>query len=207
MIDNSCKITHISDTHGYHDTLTLLGGDILIHSGDILDFEKKMPIEKIVDWIDRTPYDFKIIILGNHDEELLNYKLPENIVLLQNSTLKIRDITFYGLTGTLKEFNTRYPFGELSDIDIQNELKDIECDILITHGPPKDILDNKLGKSVGSFSLLEYVKKYKPKYHLFGHAHHSKGTFNDGITIFSNASIVDRLNQKTLGGKPFDFIM
>ena len=90
MIDNSCKITHISDTHGYHDTLTLLGGDILIHSGDILDFEKKMPIEKIVDWIDRTPYDFKIIVLGNHDEELLNYKLPENIVLPEPHPLPVQ---------------------------------------------------------------------------------------------------------------------
>jgi Icc-related predicted phosphoesterase len=107
----------------------------------------------------------------------------------------------------LKESNTRYAFGEKSDIDIQNELKDLECDILITHGPPKDILDNKLGRSVGSYSLLEYVKKYKPKYHLFGHAHHSKGTFNNGITIFSNASIVDKLMLKTLGGNPFDFLM
>ena len=46
MKDDSCKITHISDTHGYHDTLTLQGGDILIHTGDILDFEKKISIEK-----------------------------------------------------------------------------------------------------------------------------------------------------------------
>ena len=207
MINNVCKITHISDTHGYHNTVTLQGGDILIHSGDILDFEKKVPIDQIVEWFEKTPYEYKIIVLGNHDEQLLNYKLPEDIILLQNSFVEIRDITFYGLTGTLREFDTRYRFGELSDSEIQNELKDKECDILITHGPPKDILDNKLGRSVGSNSLLEYVKIYKPRYHLFGHAHHSKGTFSNSDTTFSNASIVDKLLLKTLGGKPFDFIM
>lgn len=207
MKNNSCKITHISDTHGYHDTINLKGGDILIHSGDILDFEKKISIEDIVEWIQKTPYEYKIIVLGNHDKELLEHELPNNIILLQNSSIEIHNINFYGLTATLEEYNTRYPFGQLTDIEIKNQLKDVECDVLITHGPPKDILDNKMGRSVGSKSLLEYVKNYKPKYHLFGHAHHSKGIFNNGVTTFSNASIVDKLTLKTLGGKPFDFRM
>jgi Icc-related predicted phosphoesterase len=205
MINNICKITHISDTHGYHETLKLKGGDILIHSGDILDFEKKISAEKILEWFEGLPYEFKIIVLGNHDEELLNYKLPENLLLLNNTFVNIHNFTFYGLTGILKVFDKHYTFGELPDVEIKNELKDIECDILITHGPPKNILDNKLGMSVGSNSLLEYVKKHKPKYHLFGHAHHSKGTFTDGVTVFSNASIVDKLILKKLTGKPFDF--
>jgi Icc-related predicted phosphoesterase len=143
--------------------------------------------------------------LGNHDEELLNYKLPKNLLLLNNTFVNIHNFTIYGLTGILKVFDKHYTFGELLDVEIKNELKDIECDILITHGPPKNILDNKLGMSVGSNSLLEYVKKHKPKYHLFGHAHHSKGTFTDGVTVFSNASIVDKLILKKLTGKPFDF--
>jgi Icc-related predicted phosphoesterase len=205
MKNNICKITHISDTHGYHKSLKLKGGDILIHSGDIVDFEKKIPSEEILDWISKTSYEFKIIVLGNHDEELLKYELPENIILLNNSHISIHNIKFYGLTGTLKENHIVFSFGELSDTDIGNELQNIECDVFITHGPPKDILDNKLGRSIGSYSLLEYVNKYKPKYHLFGHAHHSKGTHNNGITTFSNASIVDKLMMKTLGGIPYDF--
>lgn len=207
MTNNSCKITHISDTHGYHNSIFLEGGDILIHSGDILDFEKKISTEEIIEWIQKTPYQYKIIVLGNHDEELSKHELPNNIILLQNSTIEIHNIIFYGLTATLEEQNTRYPFGELNDLEIKNQLKDTGCDVLITHGPPKDILDNKMGRSVGSKSLLEYVKNYKPKYHLFGHAHHSKGTFTNDVTTFSNASIVDKLTLRTLGGKPFNFEM
>jgi Icc-related predicted phosphoesterase len=207
MKNNICKITHISDTHGYHKSLTLKGGDILIHSGDIVDFEKKIPVEEILEWINKTPYEFKLIVLGNHDEELLKYKLPENTLLLNNSYVSIHNIIFYGLTGTLTENHILYSFGELTDNEIGNELQDIKCDVFITHGPPKGILDNKLGQSVGSYSLLEYVNKYKPKYHLFGHAHHSKGTLSNGITSFSNSSIVEKLSMKTLGGTPFDFVL
>jgi Icc-related predicted phosphoesterase len=208
MMNNICRITHISDTHGFHESLTLKGGDILIHSGDIFDLEKKISIKKILDWFEGTPYEFKIIVLGNHDnQEFLEYKLPEKVLLLNNKFINIHNISFYGLTGTLKKNYTPYSFGQLSDTDIANELQDIGCDVFITHGPPKDILDNKLGESVGSVSLLEYVKKHKPKYHLFGHAHHSRGTISNGLTTFSNASIVKKLFTKTLGGIPFDFTL
>lgn len=204
---NDTTITHISDTHGYHENLSLIGGDILIHSGDIVDFEKNISLDETIEWMSNTEYEFKILVLGNHDNELVGYKFPEKFILLENSSININNITFYGVTATLKEQNTKYSFGELPENEIKNQLKDLNFDVLITHGPPKNILDNKLGRSVGSTSLLEFVSKQKPKYHLFGHAHHSKGVYDNGITKFSNASIVDRLSLKTLGGEPFDFTL
>lgn len=186
------KITHISDTHGYHQRIKLIGGDILLHSGDILDFEQKISIEETIEWIDKTPYEYKIIVLGNHDEELLKFKLPNKIILLNNEIINIFDIKFYGLSAILKETSHK-SFNQSTEIEIKNELKNENFDILITHGPPKGILDKKCNNSIGSVSLLDYIKKHNPKYHLFGHAHHLKGTYNNGLTIFSNASIVHNL--------------
>lgn len=201
----SCRITHISDTHGYHEKLKLNGGDILIHSGDILDFKQKISIEETIEWIDKTPYDYKIIVLGNHDEELFKFKLPSKIILLNNDFINIFDIKFYGLSATLKEISGKF-FNESTELEIKNELKNENFDILVTHGPPKGILDNKFNKSIGSVSLLDYIKKHNPKYHLFGHAHHLTGTYNNGFTTFSNASIVYMLGKEMVNGIPYDFV-
>jgi Icc-related predicted phosphoesterase len=201
----SCNITHISDTHGYHQRIKLIGGDILIHSGDILDFKEKISIEETIEWIDKTPYEYKIIVLGNHDEELLKFKLPNKTILLNNELISIFDIKFYGLSATLKEINPKC-FNESTELEIENELKNENFDILITHGPPKGILDNKFNNNIGSASLLDYVKKHNPKYHLFGHAHHLKGTYNNGLTTFSNASIVYMLGKEIVNGIPYNFI-
>jgi Icc-related predicted phosphoesterase len=207
MNDNSRSITHISDTHGYHQNIKLIGGDILIHSGDIVDYKRKIPTHEIIEWIDNTPYEYKIIVLGNHDEELSNFELPDKIILLNNKIANIFGIQFYGITSTVREPNARICFGELSELEIKNELRDENFNILITHGPPKGILDNKFGVNVGSVSLLDYVKKHKPKYHLFGHAHHLKGTYYDGSTTFSNASIVYKLADEIVNGVPFNFTL
>jgi|688.fasta_scaffold717693_2 Icc-related predicted phosphoesterase len=207
MNDNSRAITHISDTHGYHQSVKLIGGDILIHSGDIVDYKRKIRTHEIIEWIDNTPYEYKLIVLGNHDEELSNFELPDKIILLNNKVVNIFGIRFYGVTSTVKERISRMCFGELSELEIKNELRDEKFDILITHGPPKGILDNRYGNSIGSLNLLDYVSKNKPKYHLFGHAHHSKGTYFNGSTIFSNASIVHILADEIVNGVPFNFTL
>lgn len=51
-------------------------------------------------------------------------------------------------------------------------------DLLITHSPPKGILDLNANKEhAGSAYLREIVLQRKPKYHVFGHIHESAGMF------------------------------
>ena len=54
-----------------------------------------------------------------------------------------------------------------------------DVDILITHSPPKYILDiaKKPDIHVGCSALYERVIKMKPKFHIFGHIHESGGIF------------------------------
>ena len=66
-----------------------------------------------------------------------------------------------------------------------------DTDVLVTHTPPYGILDRDGSILYGSRVLLERVRTIRPHLHLFGHIHKSCGTLSDGITIFSNAAIMD----------------
>ena len=58
-----------------------------------------------------------------------------------------------------------------------------DVDILITHSPPYDILDEVESQqhctswNFGSRSLLKRVCEIKPKLHVFGHVHEGYGKF------------------------------
>ena len=64
------RITFISDTHNKHKQITsdLLGGDILIHSGDISSMGHNHEIKDFCEWFNNIEgYTHKIFIAGNHD--------------------------------------------------------------------------------------------------------------------------------------------
>lgn len=62
-------------------------------------------------------------------------------------------------------------------------------DIVMTHGPPYGILDLAQRKTpVGCQDLLDRLEIIKPKYHLFGHLHESRGRLTLGQTTYINAS-------------------
>ncbi len=60
--------------------------------------------------------------------------------------------------------------------------------ILITHGPPRGILDRHVsGVPLGCEQLRERVLRLRPRLHLFGHVHESRGTHRHDGTLFVNA--------------------
>ncbi|UJR36079.1 hypothetical protein I4U23_028815 [Adineta vaga] len=64
-----------------------------------------------------------------------------------------------------------------------------DVDVLITHGPPGNILDKTYtGQNVGCAHLLARVLKIKPRLHVFGHIHEAYGREEHNGTIFVNAS-------------------
>ena len=66
-----------------------------------------------------------------------------------------------------------------------------DTDVLVTHTPPYGILDRDGSILYGSRVLLERVRTIRPRLHLFGHIHKSQGITSDGVTVFSNAAILD----------------
>ncbi|KAL7677685.1 hypothetical protein ACOME3_003924 [Neoechinorhynchus agilis] len=81
-----------------------------------------------------------------------------------------------------------------------------ECDILLTHTPPRGVLDRLHdGRQVGCPSLMERVNQIKPSYHVFGHVHESHGILRKDKSVFINASMCDEHNQPAHKAIVFEF--
>jgi Icc-related predicted phosphoesterase len=73
-------------------------------------------------------------------------------------------------------------------------------DLLISHGPPRGILDKNRGwYSCGSRSLLEAVLDNRPKHTVVGHIHEGYGHFNLDGQKFYNVSQLDDMYRLRRG--------
>jgi Calcineurin-like phosphoesterase len=74
----------------------------------------------------------------------------------------------------------------------QNPIPDFgTVDIIMTHGPPKDILDWTMYGNVGCDNILRAVSRARPRLHCFGHIHEGHGA----------DCIIWRRETKDLGAK------
>ena len=196
------KITFISDTHQKHRFLTkdLIGGDIIIHAGDIMTsgyYETE--VKYFCEWFSKLDnYEHKIFIAGNHDRlaednpNLFNRIVHEypNITYLQDSEVVIDGIKIYGSPWQPEFYSWAFNLprkgpGLMSKWQAIPE----DTDILVTHGPPNKILDY-VAQSVyhaGCEELLLRVMEVKPKVNVFGHIHQCHGSIrvNEMVVIRS----------------------
>ena len=208
------KIWHISDTHGSHKDLRIPEGiDVVIHSGDCSNyrdpFNNESEVREFIDWFSDIDIPKKIYVAGNHDTSiekgLVTAKAftDKGIIYLENESVIVDGIKVFGSPHTPQ-------FGQWAFMKARNKLDRLwslaieeDVDIIITHGPPKGILDlaedrNGVMEFCGDKSLLNRVKEVKPRLVLFGHIHNSRnGIQNTGIrkindleTVFSNAAAV-----------------
>lgn len=192
------KICIISDTHTAEADLKLPKGDILIHCGDFhimsardLDITNK--------WFLTQPYEYKILIAGNHDGYLENIGTLEakrrlsNLIYLQDELVEIQGLKFYGSPWS-PEFNNWYfmlPRRSQELADIWNKIP-TNLDFLITHCPPYKILDKSArGKHCGCEILERIIWEKSPKYHVFGHIHECYGKKEINNIQFINASTLN----------------
>lgn len=207
------KILHISDCQGdlgKFEKACLNESDIVVDSGDLLPNilhdgtnsgskeddiryqEKFLDANKhrIIRLLKNRPF---IFVQGNHDWIWLDRLNYDKLYQLNNSSITINNYKFYGFPNIphMKQWNnyTEYTkFGE-----ILNKIP-IDTNILVTHTPPKDILDytnHDQAGHTGIENLREKIRQTKIKLHLFGHVHESNGIIvddNDNNTIYSNAS-------------------
>ncbi|MDJ1502389.1 metallophosphatase domain-containing protein [Xanthocytophaga agilis] len=195
------RIVCISDTHGAHSEIAIPDGDLLIHAGDISKRGKEPEIIDFNDWLSTLPHRHKVIVAGNHDFLFeRNAKRAESLlthaVYLRNTDVKIEGLTIWGSPITPWFFDWAFNRQRGADIRRYWDRIPINTDILVTHGPPRGILDKTdRGDTVGCDDLLEAVWKVKPKLHLFGHIHEAYGQIEVDNMQFINASIMN-LNYK-----------
>ena len=177
------KILHLSDTHGLHHRIEdMPDADVVVHSGDISNNGTESEVLDFLNWYIELPYPYKIFVIGNHDLCLWDAEgiedLPSNMFFLQDSSIDIECVKFFGLAYNHSE-----------------ELIPDDADIIITHEPPIMILDESAGVHWGNTPLRNRILEIKPQYHLFGHAHEGYGALKQDCTVFSNASLLNGQNR------------
>lgn len=194
------KLVLISDTHGKHEEVRVPDGDVLIHAGDLTMVGNAAEYYSVADWLNAQPHKHIIVIAGNHDfgSDLLFYSmLDPRIHYLSNSGVELDGVKFWGSPVTPR-------FGAWAHMLPRNgeEIKEcwnkipLDTRVLITHGPPKGVLDMTIaGDNAGCEELFDVVThKVQPELHVFGHIHEGYGSFDTQPAngpLYVNASIVN----------------
>ena len=212
------KILHISDTHNQHDKLKIPPDiDMIIHSGDFSNRKDPTRNESeavsFLDWYASLNIKHKILVAGNHDTSIeARLITPEEIknrgiIYLENESIKIEGLLIWGSPYTPAYGNWAF-MRQIEQLTPIWESMPDDADIVITHGPPRGMLDlthdsriQGIGDSFrlcGCESLAKRIDEVQPILHCFGHIHNSGGdtfVFNAGTrlkdgsnTIYSNGS-------------------
>lgn len=183
---DSVRIVIVSDTHrSYRHPIP--SGDVWIHAGD-----SELTASEMDALAKSLPHPHKVVVCGNMDRRLENEKQSlRNVVYLQDSDVTVSGLKIYGSPWT-PEFVGIFQLEDSQAATSVWEKVPSDVDVLITHGPPKGILDRtSRGWRVGDGALLDKVEEIKPRVHCFGHIHASYGTMKNGETIFCNAAVFD----------------
>lgn len=225
------KITFISDTHNRHKEIDCGKGDILIHCGDATGRGQSGEIEPFLKWFGSQNFNFRILIAGNHDwgferepERYEKMCAKYGVHYLNDFGMTVKcpwtqeEIKIWGSPVQPEFCNWAFNRRISKDLEVDlyhypgkvhpwikphwDKIPD-DTDILITHGPPKGILDAVQNAfhgrdriaHVGCPHLKEAIKRVKPKVHAFGHIHEQHGILVDDDIMYINASqLNDRYN-------------
>src|SRR3954464_4611618 len=163
-----CKILALSDLHGYLPDIPPC--DLLILAGDYSPGAKDRDwlMGPFTTWLRKLPAKEIVGTAGNHDWEF--QRAPEAYRglpwhYLQDSGIELFGLKLYGSPWTGQFFNWAF-MKEDEDLGPIWDKIPPGVDILITHGPPKGILDhNALSFKCGSQTLWDKVRQIQPRVH------------------------------------------
>jgi Icc-related predicted phosphoesterase len=204
------KIWFISDTHTRHAELDVPDVDVVIHCGDEANIRKPELNEResrsFFEWFSTLEIATKIFVPGNHstaiEEGLVKPEDYPSVRFLIHEAMTLGELNIFGSPYTPMFF--AWAYNKLrEDLDAIWATIPGDTDILITHGPPKGIMDvtgdwrAKKPIHIGSKSLTRHVEtRVRPRIHAFGHLHDEAGIRNFGTitlgkTQFINCSCVN----------------
>lgn len=204
------KIIAISDTHNRHNKLIIEPCDILIHAGDESGMGQESEIRHFAKWFNKQPAKHLIWTPGNHSVHFeKNYpsslswfkeECPNGTILI-NSGIQIEGINIWGSPITPTFFRWAYMADRGSEIKKYWDMIPDNTNILITHGPPYNILDELVyvdgtpkGIFVGCQDLSDRIKELKElDLHFFGHIHCGAGQKHLNGVSYYNVSICDEI--------------
>ncbi|KAG1825095.1 Metallo-dependent phosphatase-like protein [Suillus variegatus] len=202
---NWTRFVCISDTHSH--TFSVPSGDVLLHSGDLSRLGREDEISVTIEWLRSLDHGVKIIIAGNHDLPLHEEWYEDSYYAFHDkkessTTIKSlvdsdanRERGLIYLQDEQYTFSTKeggrewsvygsppyfggWAFNYLPEEAYDRVSTIPEVDILLTHGPPHNILDKTFTNvNAGCPTLLAHISKMRgpPLLHVFGHIHEARG--------------------------------
>jgi len=138
-----------------------------------------------------------VAVLGNNEDFIISKTLinGKKVFDASSTLIKIGPILIIGIEGDPSDTNCK-----LRLEFIQKHVAKDEFIIIVSHVPPKDILDRAIrsgGRSIGSVALRDYIEE-DPRVGLVicGHVHNQGGKFE----VLNNTTVVNVSSQDT----PFD---
>ena len=179
----------MSDTHNEIHKIHIPDGDVFVHCGDaVKHWTSARDLRVFNEFVGQLPHRHKLFVSGNHCV-CLDPKRPDrsrtilsNLTYLQDELVEIEGVRIYGSPWRPKRgcFYRAEAFGydaKRIGKDKWSKIPD-DIDFLLTHGPPYSIRDFNVstGDPLGCPALLdEIVNRVRPRIHLFGHMHESRG--------------------------------
>jgi len=164
--------------------------DIVIGAGDYGAL--RTGLEETIRWLSPIKKP-TILVPGNaesYDELVKACEVWPSAVVLHGNGSKVEELNFFGIGGGIPVT----PFGDWSwdftEEQAEKLLEDCPEDaILVSHSPPKRILDlSSRGQNLGSIVIREFIKKCSLKLVVCGHIHESSGKIDKlGETVIVNA--------------------
>lgn len=187
------RLVCLSDTHGRHD-VHVPDGDVLVHAGDLTGSGSLAEIAKAHAWLADLPHAHKVVIAGNHDHGFQRTPdearaLMTGVTYLEDEGVAIEGVRFYGSPWQPWFFDWAFNLQRGPDLAAVWARIPDDTDVLVTHGPPRGILDRiHSGLEVGCDDLRAAVARVRPTVHVFGHIHEAYGELERDGTRFVNAS-------------------
>jgi Icc-related predicted phosphoesterase len=164
--------------------------DIVVGAGDYCSLRRNL--DKVIGWL-RPISTPTVLVPGNAEsyDELVNAcENWSSSKILHGNGVEIQGIFFYGLGGGIP----KTPFGswswDFTEKQAENLLRACpENAILISHSPPKGILDrSSFGMHLGSKAVKQFMEEKSPQLIVCGHIHESGGKIKKkGKTTIINA--------------------
>lgn len=198
------RLVIISDTHSNDLTsLNIPDGDVLIHSGDLSMTGSVPELNRIGRELGELPHPVKIITPGNHDflfehsPGLARDLFGPSVEVLIDQSFELEGIKFYGSPYQPEFFEWAFNLPRIGyELEAVWAAIPDDTNVLITHGPPKGILDLlPNGNQVGCERLAERLPGLPDlKLHCFGHIHYAYGYTYNRNRLFVNSSLCDGRN-------------
>lgn len=203
------RIVALSDSHNLHAGLKLPDGDLLLHAGDFSMGGKPHECLDFLTWLETQPHRHKVFIAGNHD--WMAQRDPDRFAALvrdhapschylNESSVTVAGLKVYGSPWTPTFYDWAFNADRGPVIAAHWAKIPDDTQVLVTHGPPADILDQTIrGPKVGCYDLSQRIRELKSlRCHTFGHIHYPGGDTQRGHPVtYVNASVVDERYRLT----------